>query len=167
MRVNLKGFTGPIPYLFLPPPEISSSRTRTIVSLPDLPYWSCHRLGTVTYTNATSGLALPEVQVDFGASLSSFNPLHYHALRNFHTAKGFNPYSQDIARHLGLPLYELVANRRSHISACTPPTLDLDANANHLFSPATPHTTEALSAAYSLDNITPTSGQPATSTIHE
>ncbi|KAJ7508822.1 hypothetical protein B0H11DRAFT_1356833 [Mycena galericulata] len=31
----------------------------------------------------------------------------YAGLSQFHAAKGFDPYSQDIARHLGCPLYKL------------------------------------------------------------
>ncbi|KAJ6462852.1 hypothetical protein C8R45DRAFT_789425, partial [Mycena sanguinolenta] len=31
----------------------------------------------------------------------------YEGLRQFHHAKGFDPYSQDVARHLGHPLYGL------------------------------------------------------------
>jgi hypothetical protein len=32
----------------------------------------------------------------------------YAGLRQFHEAKGFDPDSQDIARHLGKPLYQLM-----------------------------------------------------------
>ncbi|KAF7377091.1 hypothetical protein MSAN_00127700 [Mycena sanguinolenta] len=31
----------------------------------------------------------------------------YDGLRQFHKAKGFDPYSQDVARHLGIPLYQI------------------------------------------------------------
>jgi hypothetical protein len=33
----------------------------------------------------------------------------YTGLRQFHQAKGFDPDSQDVARHLGQPLYQLLS----------------------------------------------------------
>ncbi|KAF7377025.1 hypothetical protein MSAN_00120600 [Mycena sanguinolenta] len=35
----------------------------------------------------------------------------YDGLRQFHEAKGFDPYSQDVARHLGLPFFRLSSER--------------------------------------------------------
>ncbi|KAJ7177203.1 hypothetical protein C8R46DRAFT_49432 [Mycena filopes] len=38
----------------------------------------------------------------------SWDTYVYTGLRRFHAAKGFNPDSQDVARHLGYPLYQPV-----------------------------------------------------------
>jgi hypothetical protein len=43
----------------------------------------------------------------------SWDPSVYAGLRKFHQAKDFDPESQDVARHLGHPLYQLSGERNT------------------------------------------------------
>ncbi|KAJ7670051.1 hypothetical protein DFH06DRAFT_1037990, partial [Mycena polygramma] len=51
-------------------------------------------------------LGFPTLQFGATAEGESWDSGVYAALRKFHQAKGFDPYSQDVARHLGLPLFQ-------------------------------------------------------------
>ncbi|KAJ6502777.1 hypothetical protein C8R47DRAFT_1316759 [Mycena vitilis] len=71
-------------------------------------YWSLdpsgmHALSTEDATKA----GFPELQFKISTYGKSWYPSEYAGLCKFHQAKGFDPYSQDVARHLGLPLYQL------------------------------------------------------------
>ncbi|KAJ7160335.1 hypothetical protein C8R46DRAFT_905875 [Mycena filopes] len=95
-------------YLFLCPPaefQIGAASYRW----PESPaYWTldptgAHRLSTEEATI----LGFPEFELDTSISGLSWDTSVYAGLRKFHAAKGFNPDSQDVALHLGEPLYVL------------------------------------------------------------
>ncbi|KAJ6452400.1 hypothetical protein C8R45DRAFT_789500, partial [Mycena sanguinolenta] len=71
-------------------------------------YWSLdpssvHRL---TPEDATR-LGFPSFQLVTNAGGFYWDASVYGGLRQFHQAQGFDPDSQDVARHLGLPLFRL------------------------------------------------------------
>ncbi|KAJ7227983.1 hypothetical protein B0H12DRAFT_1059810 [Mycena haematopus] len=59
--------------------------------------------------NATC-LGFPSFHLTTRVFGRSWDASVYDGLRQFHQAKGFDPESQDIARHLGLPLYQLTSD---------------------------------------------------------
>ncbi|KAJ7160343.1 hypothetical protein C8R46DRAFT_1107821 [Mycena filopes] len=99
----------PSGYLFLCP-QADFRIGATSCRWPDFPaYWTLdptgvHRLSTEEATI----LGFPEFELNTSISGLSWDTSVYAGLRKFHAAKGFNPDSQDIARHIGLPLYELM-----------------------------------------------------------
>ena len=52
-------------------------------------------------------LGFPAIELKLIAHGDFWDGSVYDGLREFHQAKGFNPDSQDVARHLGYPLYEV------------------------------------------------------------
>jgi hypothetical protein len=52
-------------------------------------------------------LGFPSISLSMQISAQSWDASVYTGLRQFHQAKGFDPDSQDVARHLGMPLYQL------------------------------------------------------------
>ncbi|KAJ7168880.1 hypothetical protein C8R46DRAFT_850175, partial [Mycena filopes] len=95
-------------YLFLCPVEdfqVSSATWRW----PNCPvYWSLDPSGDEALsTEEATRLGFPPFQLETQVEGNSWDTSVYTGLRQFHQAKGFNPDSQDVARHLGLPLYQL------------------------------------------------------------
>ncbi|KAJ6555862.1 hypothetical protein B0H19DRAFT_137156 [Mycena capillaripes] len=71
-------------------------------------YWSLDPLGVerLTAEEATE-LGFPSFQLSREIRTNSWDASVYAGLRQFHKAKGFDPDSQDVARYLGEPLYQL------------------------------------------------------------
>ncbi|KAJ7147411.1 hypothetical protein C8R43DRAFT_530105 [Mycena crocata] len=82
------------------------------VQWPDCPaYWSLDPLGIEHLsTQEAEVLGFPHVEPLITLKGSFWDASVYAGLRKFHEAKGFDPDSQDVARHLGYPLYELPDN---------------------------------------------------------
>jgi hypothetical protein len=57
--------------------------------------------------NDATALGFPCISLSTKIEGWSWDDSVYAGLREFHRAKGFDPDSQDIARHLGEPLYSL------------------------------------------------------------
>ncbi|KAJ7256636.1 hypothetical protein C8J57DRAFT_1074877 [Mycena rebaudengoi] len=98
----------PSGYLFVCPEkdlQIGPSSFR----LPDFPaYWSLDPSGAERLSpEEAAELGFPSIRLDTFVLVASWSANVYAALRQFHQAKGFDPDSQDIARHLGYPLYHL------------------------------------------------------------
>ncbi|KAJ6518061.1 hypothetical protein C8R47DRAFT_4240 [Mycena vitilis] len=98
----------PIGYLFFCPSadfQIGPSSFRW----PECPaYWSLDPSGIECLsTEEATRLGFPSIQLKTRISLCSWDASVYAGLRQFHQAKGFDPDSQDVARHLGEPLLEL------------------------------------------------------------
>ncbi|KAJ7607683.1 hypothetical protein FB45DRAFT_947491 [Roridomyces roridus] len=95
-------------YLFLCPPEdfLTSS------NCPRWPecrwFWSFDPFGQdrLSAEEARSH-GFPEVEMDIAISGRSWDTSVYEALRTFHAFKGFDPDSQELAIHLGQPLFQL------------------------------------------------------------
>jgi hypothetical protein len=95
-------------YLFVCPEkdlQIGPSSFR----FPDCPvYWSRDLSGTerLSLEEATE-LGFPSIGLSTSIFGASWDADVYAVLRQFHRAKGFDPDSQDVVRHLGYPLYQL------------------------------------------------------------
>ncbi|KAJ7675255.1 hypothetical protein B0H17DRAFT_148525 [Mycena rosella] len=76
--------------------------------IPDYPaYWSLDATGAERLTmEEASKLGFPDIEFTIRARGYSWDADVYVGLRKFHRAKRFDPYSQDVARHLDYPLYQ-------------------------------------------------------------
>ncbi|KAF7337138.1 hypothetical protein MVEN_02151800 [Mycena venus] len=71
-------------------------------------YWSLDSLGVNRLsTEEATQLGFPTIQRNTEIDGEYWDDSVYAGLRQFHQAKGFDPDSQDVARHLRLPLYQL------------------------------------------------------------
>ncbi|KAJ7737796.1 hypothetical protein DFH07DRAFT_93062, partial [Mycena maculata] len=77
---------------------------------PDSPvyYWSLNpsSLGRLSEVEATQ-LGFSSIKSNMVVWHISWDAGVYNGIQRFYQAKGFDPYSQDVARHLGHPLYQL------------------------------------------------------------
>ncbi|KAF7374233.1 hypothetical protein MSAN_00306100 [Mycena sanguinolenta] len=95
-------------FLFFCPPE--DFRTGpTSLKWPDCPvYWSLDPTGAERLAPEEAiSLGFPSFLLSIRIYGRSWDASVYAGLRQFHTAKGFDPDSQDVARHLGHKLYRL------------------------------------------------------------
>jgi hypothetical protein len=77
-------------------------------------YWSTDPSGTERLsTEDATDLGFPSIEFTMEVGGYSWDERVYTGLRTFHRAKGFDPDSQDVARHLNLQLYEL-SNQLNH-----------------------------------------------------
>jgi hypothetical protein len=76
---------------------------------PDRPaYWSLDCTGSEPLSaEEASCLGFPSIQLTTRIGVKFWDETVYAGVRKFHAAKGFDPDSQDVARELGYPLYEL------------------------------------------------------------
>ncbi|KAF7340624.1 hypothetical protein MSAN_02134200 [Mycena sanguinolenta] len=107
---KISQMTGDSPegFLFLCPPEEFRTGPSS-VRWPTCPtYWSLDPSGVdhLSPEEATR-LGFPSFEFATKAEALSWDASIYEGLRQFHQTKGFDPYSQDIALHLGHPLYQL------------------------------------------------------------
>jgi hypothetical protein len=58
-------------------------------------------------TEEAEEAGFPLIKLEIRVSGKSWDAIDYAGLWQFHQAKGFAPDSQEIARHLGHPLYQL------------------------------------------------------------
>ncbi|KAK7029960.1 hypothetical protein R3P38DRAFT_3513775 [Favolaschia claudopus] len=104
---NWHSLTG---FLFLCPPESFQIGPISFKCPEDLGYWSLDPSG-MSWLSAEQAaeLGFPAVRVRWAVASDGFSWYNfvYAGLGQFHQGKGFNPDSQDLARHLGHPLYEL------------------------------------------------------------
>ncbi|KAJ7227972.1 hypothetical protein B0H12DRAFT_1059809, partial [Mycena haematopus] len=98
----------PTGFLFLCPPEHFGSGPSSFCWPACTAYWSLDPSGIdhISLEDATQ-LGFPSLQLTTIAKGGSWDTSVYKGLHQFHQAKGFDPESQDIAQHLGLPLYHL------------------------------------------------------------
>ncbi|KAJ7153839.1 hypothetical protein C8R46DRAFT_472586 [Mycena filopes] len=98
-------------YLFLCPNR-HFRVTSTTFKWPDTPaYWSLDASGVDRLsTEEATRLGFPPLELSTKVVGQYWPTSVYTGLRQFHRAKGFDPDSQDVARHLGLPLYQLPGN---------------------------------------------------------
>ncbi|KAJ7168845.1 hypothetical protein C8R46DRAFT_1350344 [Mycena filopes] len=107
--VTVPNPTGACPdgYLFLCSKE--HFRVGASFKWPDVPaYWSLDPSGVERLSmEEAARLGFPRLELITKIYGMSWDTSLYAGLRQFHQAKGFNPESQDVARHLGLPLFRL------------------------------------------------------------
>ncbi|KAJ6462984.1 hypothetical protein C8R45DRAFT_525322 [Mycena sanguinolenta] len=95
-------------FLFLCPPEHFKTGQSSL-KWPDCPaYWSLDPSGVEQLTLEDAiRLGFPSFHLSTEVEGYSWDASVYAGLRQFHNAKGFDPDSQDVARHLGHKLYKL------------------------------------------------------------
>ncbi|KAJ7660474.1 hypothetical protein B0H17DRAFT_334097 [Mycena rosella] len=108
-------FSGPINglaagYLFLCPFTHLQTNDSTRFQHPECPaYWSLDSSGVEQLgTEEAENLGFPSVELEMEARRTFWDERVYSGLRQFHKGKGFDPFSQDVARHLGLQLFQFV-----------------------------------------------------------
>ncbi|KAJ7235776.1 hypothetical protein C8J57DRAFT_1377367 [Mycena rebaudengoi] len=71
-------------------------------------FWALNEDGSeLLAPGDAEALGFPAFQMIMHAFAQSWPQSSYDGLREFHRGKGFDPDSQDVARHLGYPLYEM------------------------------------------------------------
>ncbi|KAJ7266593.1 hypothetical protein C8J57DRAFT_1510706 [Mycena rebaudengoi] len=95
-------------FLFLAPLQELQTQHARFHNPECLAYWSldssgAQRLGKLE----AERLGFPALQVLVEAGGWSWDEGTYIGLRDFHSGKGFDPHSQDVARHLRFPFYNL------------------------------------------------------------
>ncbi|KAJ7168916.1 hypothetical protein C8R46DRAFT_1092863, partial [Mycena filopes] len=100
--------TPPPGYLFLCPSEAFAVAPATY-KWPDCPaYWSLDPSGVDRLsTEEATRLGFPSMELQTRISKNSWDASVYAGLRQFHKAKGFDPASQEVARHMGYSLYRV------------------------------------------------------------
>ncbi|KAJ6464403.1 hypothetical protein C8R45DRAFT_877707, partial [Mycena sanguinolenta] len=101
-------FNQPRGYLFVCPPEDFRAGGNSF-RWPDCPaYWSLDPSGADRLSpEAAERFGFPKIRIETRISGTYWDSGVYEGLRRFHQGKGFDPDSQDLARHLGYPLFEL------------------------------------------------------------
>ncbi|KAJ6559408.1 hypothetical protein DFH09DRAFT_1316717 [Mycena vulgaris] len=110
----------PAGFLFLCPADDVQTGPASF-RLPDCPaFWSLNSAGIQRLsTEEATQLGFSSIQSTIRTWVESWNPSVYDGLRQFHKAKGFDPESQDVARHLEEPLYQLSDPLFAHVEACS------------------------------------------------
>ncbi|KAJ7877100.1 hypothetical protein B0H14DRAFT_2280794, partial [Mycena olivaceomarginata] len=98
----------PDAYLFVCPTKHLQTGP-TSFQWPECPaYWSLDPSGTERLSvNEATRFGLPSVYRVAICEGNSWDGSFYAGLRKFHEAKGFDPESQDVARHLDQPLWQV------------------------------------------------------------
>jgi hypothetical protein len=87
---------------------------------PETPaYWSPDASGTERLsTEEATELGFPSIEFKMEVRGTSWDESVYAGLRTFHRAKGFDPATQEVARHLDLPLYQLSSDVEPLFAHC-------------------------------------------------
>ncbi|KAJ6495980.1 hypothetical protein C8R45DRAFT_1131661, partial [Mycena sanguinolenta] len=95
-------------YLFVCPPEDFRAGGNSF-KWPDCPaYWSLNPSGVDRLSLETvETLGFPTIHIQTTIYGRCWGDDVYYGLRRFHQGKGFDPDSQDLARHLGYPMFEI------------------------------------------------------------
>ncbi|KAJ7789556.1 hypothetical protein B0H13DRAFT_2522197, partial [Mycena leptocephala] len=95
-------------YLFLFPPQVDVMDGQLLVTNPpdtEKYYWAFDPDGQDRLTSAMAeDFGLPTVEFSMGKWGGKWDEHDYDMVRDFHIAKGFDPYSQDVAIAMGYPL---------------------------------------------------------------
>ncbi|KAJ6615852.1 hypothetical protein B0H10DRAFT_40391 [Mycena sp. CBHHK59/15] len=108
-------------YLFLCPIQDLYDIGSGLFRMPDCAaFFSYNPSGTERLASDSNGF--PDIQVSVLGTHASWPMEIYDNVRNFHANKGFDPYSQDVARRLGYPLYIIPdkIKRKSRMEKTTP-----------------------------------------------
>ncbi|KAJ7670185.1 hypothetical protein DFH06DRAFT_1468816 [Mycena polygramma] len=111
IRISKNRAALPASFLFVCPPGAFFTGQFSYC-WPECPaYWSLDPSGVERFTiEEAIELGFPTLQFSTYIDGRSWDSSVYAGLRKFHQAKGFDPYSQDVARHLGHHLYQPAAN---------------------------------------------------------
>ncbi|KAJ6464388.1 hypothetical protein C8R45DRAFT_911003 [Mycena sanguinolenta] len=130
LDVNLRCRTHsnrPEPYLFVCPPENFRAGGNSF-RWPDCPaYWSLDPSGADRLSpEAAKTLGFPKISIQTGLYGTWWDNSVYKGLRRFHQGKGFDPDSQDLARHLDYPLFGLSSDKTTPLEYGEPNSLSFN-----------------------------------------
>ncbi|KAK7027701.1 hypothetical protein R3P38DRAFT_3520695 [Favolaschia claudopus] len=95
-------------FLFLCPPKSFHVGPVSFKCPECVGYWSFDPSGVDRLSEDEAlELGFPIIHSSIDCGVDSWSDTVYAGLRQFHQGKGFDPDSQELARHLGYPLYEL------------------------------------------------------------
>ncbi|KAF7330676.1 hypothetical protein MSAN_02453000 [Mycena sanguinolenta] len=98
----------PVGFLFLCPEEDFQTGPASFCFPASSAYWSLDPSGVDRLSpEEATRLGFPSFELSISAAGVYWDSSVYEGLRQFHEANGFDPYSQDVARHLGEPLYQV------------------------------------------------------------
>ncbi|KAF7337282.1 hypothetical protein MSAN_02280700 [Mycena sanguinolenta] len=105
----------PDSYLFVCPPQDFRTGTEPYANLYQWPacpaYWSLNPSGADRLsTEDAKNLGFPAIHIETRINGWSWDHSVYEGLRRFHEGKGFDPDSQEVARQLGYPLFEVLSD---------------------------------------------------------
>ncbi|KAF8209397.1 hypothetical protein K438DRAFT_230017 [Mycena galopus ATCC 62051] len=96
-------------------------------------YWSLDPCGAQSLsTEEATHLGFPSLEFSTEVIFGSYVDDLYTRLRTIHEAKGFDPETQDVARHLGEPLYQISNVRRPCLFIPWPQPTDVSASEEEL-----------------------------------
>lgn len=112
----------PAGYLFVCQMDRTETDNGTRLQFPDHPaYWSLNPSGREHLSAEEARcLGFPYIELTVLAFGRSWNDNVYAGLSQFHRGKGFDPDTQDIARHLGYPFYQLSKDTSSEPTQIPP-----------------------------------------------
>ncbi|KAJ7607717.1 hypothetical protein FB45DRAFT_947568 [Roridomyces roridus] len=107
------GVEGSSPGYFFMSPVEHFTRASNALGFPQDPwFWSFDPTGKDRLAAEDAAKqGFPEVKMRMRLRTLFWDASVYDALRKFHTARGFDPDSQEVAIHLGYPLYQLASER--------------------------------------------------------
>ncbi|KAF8175230.1 hypothetical protein K438DRAFT_1939713 [Mycena galopus ATCC 62051] len=128
----------PAGYLFLCPWADLGLDIHGQFRLPEcLSYWSTDPSGAKRLTTeGAKALRFPNIQLEMWAEGYSWDGSVYVGLHQFHQGKGFDPESQDLARHLGYPLLRLPGELDAPFSRFDVEDSDYDASGSEYLAAA-------------------------------
>ncbi|KAJ7841254.1 hypothetical protein B0H13DRAFT_2365813 [Mycena leptocephala] len=113
-------------HLFPYPIDIRHRGARIGLEFPhaDHWYWSLDPSGITRMTlDESDFIGLPRCKFHFLPTINAWREYHYNAIREFSEARGCNPYSNDVARPLGLPSAEMESNYLTNATCEASPEL--------------------------------------------
>ncbi|KAK7029949.1 hypothetical protein R3P38DRAFT_890012 [Favolaschia claudopus] len=104
-------------FLFLCPPQSFQIGPASLKCPECVGYWSLDPFGLDPLSpNQAAELGFPTIDILIFGWGKKWSDAVYAGLRQFHHGKGFDPNSQDLARHLGLPLYRLYSENENFVN---------------------------------------------------
>ncbi|KAK7035575.1 hypothetical protein R3P38DRAFT_3483294 [Favolaschia claudopus] len=105
-------------FLFLCPPESFQVGPASFKCPECVGYWSFDPSGVERLSaEQASELGFPCINISVGCWGAVWSDTIYAGLRQFHQGKGFDPDSQELARYLGVPLYQLYPDYEKSLNA--------------------------------------------------
>jgi hypothetical protein len=102
-------------YLFLCPFAELQAEDMTGFRIPDcMAYWSLDPSGVDRLSDGVAAdLGFPAIQLQMWVGAKSWDTSVYDGILQLHQAKGFDPYSQEVAIELGWPLLHVYCDRET------------------------------------------------------
>ncbi|KAF7330664.1 hypothetical protein MSAN_02451700 [Mycena sanguinolenta] len=121
----------PLGFLFLCPPGDFQDGPSTFCWPACPAYWSFDPSGTTRLSlEEATRLGFPLLELTALVYECSWDARVYEGLRQFHQVIGFDPYSQDVARHLSYPLYRVSPQTDASLTYVNSEAFDVDIDDN-------------------------------------